>query len=266
MLTARDAVEDRVEGLDAGADDYLTKPFSFAELLARLRALVRRAPAERPVGARGRRPAARPRRAPRLARRDRARRCPRRSSRCSRPSCAARARRSRALQLLESAWDIAYESRSNLVDVYVRYLREKIDRPFGRQRSRPCAASATGCGRTADEPPADPGPADARLRLAMAVVLAAMSFFVYARVGSTLPRVDRPEPARRRRVDVAAPRPRAGSTSTRPPADGIAEVVRPDGRMLSARPAGLPPLLAAEAVQRVAAGERDLALRSTCRA
>ena len=49
MLTARDAVEDRVAGLDNGADDYLVKPFSFAELLARLRALARRGPAERPV-------------------------------------------------------------------------------------------------------------------------------------------------------------------------------------------------------------------------
>src|SRR3954469_16606590 len=49
MLTARDAVEDRVEGLDTGADDYLTKPFSFAELGARLRALSRRGPVERPV-------------------------------------------------------------------------------------------------------------------------------------------------------------------------------------------------------------------------
>src|SRR5438034_6371936 len=49
MLTARDAVESRIEGLDCGADDYLVKPYSFAELLARLRALVRRAPAERPA-------------------------------------------------------------------------------------------------------------------------------------------------------------------------------------------------------------------------
>ncbi len=49
MLTARDAVEDRVAGLDGGADDYLTKPFSFAELLARLRALVRRGPVQRPA-------------------------------------------------------------------------------------------------------------------------------------------------------------------------------------------------------------------------
>src|SRR5712675_2048434 len=49
MLTARDAVEDRIEGLDSGADDYLTKPFSVAELRARLRALVRRGSSERPA-------------------------------------------------------------------------------------------------------------------------------------------------------------------------------------------------------------------------
>ena len=49
LLSARDAVDDRVVGLDAGADDYLVKPFSFSELVARLRALCRRVPAERPV-------------------------------------------------------------------------------------------------------------------------------------------------------------------------------------------------------------------------
>ena len=132
MLTARDAVDDRVAGLDAGADDYLHEAV-----------LVRRAP----------RPAARAR-PPRRGRA--ARRCSRsatcgstrrrarsgaarprsssrpRSSRCSRRSCAARARCSRATQLLEHAWDYGYENRSNVVDVYVRYLREKIDRPFGR--------------------------------------------------------------------------------------------------------------------------------------
>jgi DNA-binding response OmpR family regulator len=50
MLTARDAIEDRIQGLDTGADDYLGKPFAFSELLARLRALARRAPAERSFG------------------------------------------------------------------------------------------------------------------------------------------------------------------------------------------------------------------------
>ena len=88
MLTARDAVEDRVAGLDAGADDYLTKPFSFAELLARLRAIARRAPLERPTvleaGDLRLDPATR--RAWRGASRSVSRR---RSSRCSRRSCVA---------------------------------------------------------------------------------------------------------------------------------------------------------------------------------
>ena len=131
MLTARDAVEDRVEGLDAGADDYLLKPFSFSELLARLRALVRRAPGERPtlleVGDLSLDPAAR------------------RAWRGETPLDLSvkefallevfMRRPGEALsrvQLLEAAWDMAFESRSNLIDVYVRYLREKIDRPFDR--------------------------------------------------------------------------------------------------------------------------------------
>jgi two-component system OmpR family response regulator len=131
MLTARDAVEDRVAGLDGGADDYLTKPFSFAELLARLRALARRGPVERPavleVGDLRLDPAAR-----RVWRGD------------SEVSLSAKEFQlletfmrhpgevlSR-YQLLEHAWDYDYENRSNIVDVYVRYLRDKIDRPFGR--------------------------------------------------------------------------------------------------------------------------------------
>ena len=131
MLTARDALDDRVVGLDAGADDYLTKPFAFAELLARLRALVRRGAGSG-----------------------------RRSSRSA--TCASTPRRRQVwrgeteidlsakefalletfmrrpggvlsrFELLEHAWDTAYEHRSNVIDVYVRYLREKIDRPFGR--------------------------------------------------------------------------------------------------------------------------------------
>jgi two-component system OmpR family response regulator len=130
MLTARDAVDDRITGLETGADDYMVKPFDFGELFARVRALSRRGPVERgtvlTVGdlsldlathgvTRGgaevflstkevqllevfmRRPGQV------LSRYD----------------------------LLEGAWEMEYENRSNVVDVYVRYLREKIDRPFG---------------------------------------------------------------------------------------------------------------------------------------
>jgi two-component system OmpR family response regulator len=131
MLTARDAVEDRVAGLDGGADDYLVKPFSFAELLARLRALVRRGGGERPpvleVGDLCLDPATRQvwrgtaevRLSPKeFALLETFMRRP--GEVLSR------------YHLLEHAWDYAYENRSNVVDVYVRYLRDKIDRPFGR--------------------------------------------------------------------------------------------------------------------------------------
>jgi two-component system OmpR family response regulator len=130
ILTARDAVEDRVAGLDGGADDYLTKPFSFAELLARLRALVRRGPVERPtvltVGDLHLDPAGR-----RVWRGDRdiglsAKEFALLETFMRRPGEVLD-----RLQLLEHAWDYNYENRSNVVDVYVRYLREKIDRPFG---------------------------------------------------------------------------------------------------------------------------------------
>jgi len=130
MLTARDAIEDRVAGLDQGADDYLTKPFSFAELMARLRALARRGAHERPtvleVGDLRLDPAAR-----RVWRGE------------EEVSLSAKEfsllevfmRRPGAIlsrfDLLERAWEYDYENRSNVVDVYVRYLRQKIDRPFG---------------------------------------------------------------------------------------------------------------------------------------
>jgi two-component system, OmpR family, response regulator len=130
MLTARDAIEDRVSGLDTGADDYLTKPFSFDELLARLRALTRRAPAERPavleVGALRLDPAA-----------HRAWRGDRELDLSAKEFALLEVFMRRAgvaltrTQLLDGAWDLAFESRSNVVDVYVRYLRQKIDRPFG---------------------------------------------------------------------------------------------------------------------------------------
>lgn len=131
MLTARDAVKDRVQGLDSGADDYLAKPFSLAELSARLRALVRRGPIEHPpiltAGDLELDPATK-----RVSRGE--------------TDIALSAKEFALLetfmrrpgqildrfQLLEHAWDYAYENRSNVVDVYVRYLREKVDRPFGR--------------------------------------------------------------------------------------------------------------------------------------
>src|SRR6188472_2963151 len=130
MLTARDAVRDRVAGLDSGADDYLTKPFSYAELLARLRALVRRGPVERPaelsVGSLRLDPAQH-----KVWRGD------------SEISLSAKEfailetfmrRPGEVLsrfQLLEHAWDYEYENRSNVVDSYIRLLRQKIDKPFG---------------------------------------------------------------------------------------------------------------------------------------
>jgi two-component system OmpR family response regulator len=131
LLTARDSVDDRVVGLDAGADDYLPKPFSFDELYARLRALTRRGAPQRP---------------PVLEVRD---------LRLD-PATHRVVRGENEIELspkefalldlfmrhqdevlsrtkiLEHVWDFAYDGTSNVVDVYVRYLREKIDRPFDR--------------------------------------------------------------------------------------------------------------------------------------
>lgn len=129
MLTAIDGVEDRIAGLDGGADDYLTKPFSFAELLARMRALTRRGPIEQPTvlttGDLRLDPASR--------------RTWRGTSEITLSAkefalLEAFMRRPGDIlsryQLLEQAWDDAYENRSNVIDVYIGYLREKIDRPF----------------------------------------------------------------------------------------------------------------------------------------
>ncbi|MGI8715626.1 MAG: winged helix-turn-helix domain-containing protein [Solirubrobacteraceae bacterium] len=131
MLTARDAVEDRVHGLDSGADDYLVKPFAFDELLARVRAMSRRGPIQRAV----------------LLevgdlRLDPARHqvwrgeIPIDLSRKQFALLEALMREPGAVlsrfDLLEQVWGYEYENRSNVIEVYIRYLRQKIDRPFER--------------------------------------------------------------------------------------------------------------------------------------
>jgi two-component system OmpR family response regulator len=131
MLTARDTVPDRIEGLDAGADDYLVKPFAFGELLARLRALVRRGAVERPavlqVGDLALDPAAH-------------------SVSRAGQQVELSAREFALLEflmrhpgevvsrtaILEHVWDYNYDGLSNVVDVYVGYLRRKLEQPFGR--------------------------------------------------------------------------------------------------------------------------------------
>ena len=130
MLTARDAVRDRVRGLDAGADDYLVKPFEISELLSRLRAVIRRGRPARPVvlrcGALSLDPSTR--------------------SVTVNGTDVSLSRREFALlemlldraggvvtrtEVLDHVWDSSYDGVSNVVDVYVRSLREKIDRRFG---------------------------------------------------------------------------------------------------------------------------------------
>jgi two-component system, OmpR family, response regulator len=132
MLTARDGVQDRVAGLDAGADDYLTKPFSFDELFARIRALLRRGPSERPtvleVGDLVLDPAKR-----RVTRGTAAIDLTPKEFAMLELFLRHPGEALTRTRILEHVWDFAYEGDSNVVDVYVRYLRKKLDRPFGRR-------------------------------------------------------------------------------------------------------------------------------------
>ena len=130
MLTARAAVDDRVTGLDTGADDYLVKPFDISEMLARIRALARRGPVAR---------------APVLAAGDLSLDAATRAVTRGTTPITLSTKEYQLLEvfmrrpgqvltrydLLEGAWDMAYENKSNVIDVYIRYLRDKIDRPFG---------------------------------------------------------------------------------------------------------------------------------------
>ena len=130
MLTARDGIDDRITGLDTGADDYMVKPFDFQELFARVRALARRGPAEH---------------GPVLTVGDLSLDLATHTVTRAGVEIALSTKELQLLEvfmrrpgqvlsrfdLLEGAWDMDYENRSNVVDVYVRYLREKLDRPFG---------------------------------------------------------------------------------------------------------------------------------------
>src|ERR1700744_969119 len=136
MLTARGSLEDRVVGRDGGADDYMVKPFAFAELLARLRALVRRGNVERPavveVGDLRLDPGTRE-----VWRGDVEIDLSSKEFTLMETFMRHAGYVLSRTQLLEQAWDYDFEHRSNVVEVYVRYLRRKIDVPFGVNSTGP---------------------------------------------------------------------------------------------------------------------------------
>ena len=129
MLTARGTLEDRVAGLDGGADDYLTKPFSFAELLARVRAMIRRGRSAEPgveVGDLRLDPATR-----QVWRGETEVELSAKEFTLLEVFMRSPGHVLTRTQLLEHAWEYDFEHRSNVIEVYIRYLRRKIDQPFG---------------------------------------------------------------------------------------------------------------------------------------
>jgi len=135
MLTAKDGEWDQVEGLDTGADDYLTKPFSFAVLLARVRALIRRGAEARPatlaVGELTLDPASRE-----VKRGDAAIEVTMREFAVLEFLMRRAGQVVSKSEILDGVWDFAFEGDPNIVEVYIGHLRSKIDRPFGRDSIR----------------------------------------------------------------------------------------------------------------------------------
>ena len=131
MLTAKNGEWDQVEALDTGADDYLTKPFSFAVLLARLRAVVRRGAAERPsvleAGDIRVDPATRA-----VSRGEVTIDLTSREFAVLEYLMRRRGEVVSKREVIENVWDFDFEGDPNIVEVYVRHLRNKLDRPFGR--------------------------------------------------------------------------------------------------------------------------------------
>ena len=132
MLTAKDGEWDQVEALDTGADDYLSKPFSFVVLVARIRALMRRGAAERPVvmeaGDVRMDPATRT-----VWRGDDVIDLTTREFAVLEYLMRRRGDVVSKREVLDNVWDIDFEGDPNIVEVYVRHLRNKLDRPFGRE-------------------------------------------------------------------------------------------------------------------------------------